>query len=339
MAYGVILRIGEVLIYVMVLILIVCSSGEMNPPVVAQQGLQSPAPSKAPALKLDSSLVVVPVTVTNSFGGFVKGLQEQHFEIYDEKVRRDIAFFSNDEQPVSVGIILDLSGSMAEEKIIAARQALGEFIQWSNPNDEFFLIGFNERVHLLRDFTPSADNIVSSVVLTEAAGRTAVCDAVYLGIEKVLQGRYPRRALLLISDGQDNASHYTYQHLRDLIKETDILIYSIGIFGAWESPRNLTYGWQMLTDITDLTGGRSYALLSDPTQRPKDQNNRLVNICQYVATELRTQYTIGFYPTESKATSGWRQLKVHLKLPKGISLGSLKIRARRGYLTSQGSSH
>ncbi|MBI3950957.1 MAG: VWA domain-containing protein [Acidobacteria bacterium] len=295
----------------------------------AQQQSSIKAWSPLPGVRLDSNLVTVPVTVSTYGRGFVKGLRSNHFEVYDEKVQQQIAFFSNDEQPASVGIMLDFSGSMAEEKIVEARRAIREFIEWSNPEDEFFLIGFNDRVHLLRDFTSSADDIASSVVFTEASGKTAVFDAVYMGIEKVKQGRHQRRALVLFSDGQDNASRYSQRALKQLVQESDVLIYCIGIFGAWESPMNLSYGWYLLDQMSKLTGGRAFAITADQPGLIVSQGPTLTTICQQVATELRCQYTLGFYPTDREEKEKWRRLKVRLKPIKG--LGPLMVHFRQGY--------
>ncbi|MBI3948849.1 MAG: VWA domain-containing protein [Acidobacteria bacterium] len=278
-------------LFKLAILIIVMSSarGWIHQPVAAQQNSQVKALGGIPSVKLGSNLVIVPVMVSARNGALERGLQEAHFEVYDENVRQPIAFFSQDEQPASIGIILDFSGSMAKEKIAAARRALRGFVEWGNPEDEFFLIGFNDHTHLLRDFTSSAEDIASSVVLIEPSGKTAVIDAVYMALDKVRQGRHPRRALVLIGDGQDNASRYTDKELKDLVKESDVLIYAIGIFGLWEDPMNLSHGWELLTHISDLTGGRTFALLPISTNIGRAMA-RLTPICQQIALELRSLY-------------------------------------------------
>src|SRR5262249_57794611 len=152
---------------------------------------------------------------------------KQHFEVFEDKVKQDISFFSDDDAPVSLGIIFDVSGSM-KGKIDRAKEALKAFIQTSHSDDDFFLVGFNQRANLLAEFT-DGDSLLNKLTLIDTGGQTALYDAAYLGIEKVKQGRHNRHAMLLISDGQDNPSRYTYGELRKRLKEAGVQIYCIGI--------------------------------------------------------------------------------------------------------------
>jgi Mg-chelatase subunit ChlD len=168
-------------------------------------------------VRIGTELVSLPVTVTDAYNRLVTGLDRNHFEIFEDKVKQEISFFSDDDAPVNLGIVFDVSGSM-KGKLDRARDALKAFIQTSHSDDDFFLVGFNQRANLLAEFT-DGDSLSNKLTLVDPKGQTALYDAAYLGIEKAKQGRHSRHALLLISDGQDNSSRYTYGELRKLLKE------------------------------------------------------------------------------------------------------------------------
>jgi Ca-activated chloride channel family protein len=168
-------------------------------------------------IKLDTNLVNVIVSVTDPYGRFVTGLTQDHFEIYDEKVKQQIRHFSDEDAPISMGVIYDVSGSM-KERITRSIRALKRFIETSHHDDDFFLVGFNDRAKLVQDFTTSGDQIASHLMFVQPKGSTALYDAAYLAVEKVQQGRHTKKALLIISDGQDNSSRYTYKELRNRVK-------------------------------------------------------------------------------------------------------------------------
>ncbi|MCS6817873.1 MAG: VWA domain-containing protein [Blastocatellia bacterium] len=300
----------------------------VTPFILAQtpsvQGMPSTgqrAPSEQmPAVRLGTNLVIVPVTVMDPYDRFVTGLRKEHFEIYDEKIKQEIVFFSEEDAPLSIGIIFDVSGSM-REKITRARAALRRFLDTSHPDDEFFVIAFNHRVQLVQDFTMSTETIMSKLMLIAPEGRTALYDAAYLGIEKVRQGKHARKALLIISDGQDNSSRYTYGQLRDLVKESDVQIYAIGIFGLNErATSNEALGRSILEEITSLTGGRAFF---------PDTPVELDDVLTRIALELRHQYSLGFYPTNISREGEWRRIRVRVNPPRGLP--RLTVRAREGY--------
>ncbi|MBI3951587.1 MAG: VWA domain-containing protein [Acidobacteria bacterium] len=287
----------------------------------AQQEPKSSSPfNQAPQVRLDVNLVTVPVTVMDPYERFVTGLRKEHFELYDEKVKQDVVFFAEEDAPITIGIVFDVSGSM-KEKIQRARLALRRFIDTSHPDDEFFLIGFNERAELLQDFTSSGDQVTSRLVLKEPAGRTALYDACYLAIEKLGSGQHKRRALLIISDGMDNSSRYTYRQLRDQIKETGVQIYAIGIFGLFHnSTQDEAMGRSILEEITSITGGRAFF---------PDTPVELDDVITRIALELRHQYSLGFYPTNVALNGQWHQLRVKVNPPRGLP--RLRVRGREGY--------
>ena len=271
-------------------------------------------------IKLDTDLVTLTVTVTDPYNRLVTGLDRQHFEVFEDKVRQNIEFFNDDDVPVSMGIVFDVSGSM-KGKLDRAREALREFIQTSHNDDDFFLVGFNQRANLLAEFS-DGDTLTNKLTLVDPRGQTALYDASYLGVEKVKQGRHNKRALLLISDGQDNSSRYSYGELRKLLKEAGVQIYCIGIVemaGGAGGTLDLQ-GQAILEEIAQVTGGkaffpRSAAELEDATTR--------------IALELRHQYSIGYTPTNVKRDGQWHKIKVQVKPPRGLP--SLKVQHKEGY--------
>ncbi|MGH9755878.1 MAG: VWA domain-containing protein [Blastocatellia bacterium] len=271
-------------------------------------------------IKQRTSLVVVNVSVTDKQFRQINGLDKAHFEIYEDKVRQQIEFFSDDDRPASVGIIFDLSGSM-NNKISRAREAIKAFIDTCHNQDDFFLVGFNERATLLAELS-DGQSILDKLSLAEPRGQTALYDAAYLGVEKVKEGRHDKRAVLIVSDGQDNASRYNYGELRKLLKEADVQVYCIGITeGGVDAGSVLDrQGQAILEEIARTTGGMtffptSYGEMEDSVTR--------------IALTLRHQYSIGYAPLNEQRDGKWRKIKVRVNAPKGLP--SLIVRAKEGY--------
>jgi Ca-activated chloride channel family protein len=279
--------------------------------------LQKPKDS---GVRIGTDIVNVTISVTDPYGRFVTGLGKDHFEVFDDKVKQQIAHFTDEDAPVSLGIVYDVSGSM-KDRINRSIRALRRFIDTSHNDDDFFLIGFNDRAKLVQDFTTSGDNIVGHLMFVNPHGSTALYDAAYIAVEKVQQGRHPKKALLIISDGQDNNSRYTYKELRGRVKEADVQIYAIGI----TDPSNDSlagFGRSVLEEITRMTGGRAFF--------PNAYNEpELVEICTRIALELRHQYSVGFYPTNLQSESRWHKVQVKVNPPRG--LGRLSLSYRDGY--------
>jgi Ca-activated chloride channel family protein len=271
-------------------------------------------------ITLNTDVVNVTISVTDPYGRFVTGLGKDHFEIYDNKVKQEIAHFTDEDAPVSLGIVYDVSGSM-RERINRSIRALHRFIETSHNDDDFFLIAFNDRAKLIQDFTTSGDSVLGHLMFANPQGSTALYDAAYIAVEKVQQGHHSKRALLIISDGQDNNSRYTYKELRNIVKEADVQIYAIGI----TDPVNDSlagFGRSVLEEITRMTGGRAFF--------PNDYNEpELVEICTRIALELRHQYSVGFYPTVVASESKWHKVQVKVNPPRG--LGRLSLSYREGY--------
>ena len=283
----------------------------------------SPTPPDDPdgPVRIKTDLVTLTLTVTDQFGRYVSGLNKNAFTILDNNKEQDISFFSDSDAPVSVGILFDVSGSMSKDKIVKARNALERFIATSHPNDEYFLIAFNNRAQLLMDRTRDGDAVVRQLTLVQPKENTALYDAVYLGIERVTRGSHQKRALLIISDGQDNASRYNFGEVRRLMKESDVVTYSVGIMD--KSDNNSSLGMQgqaFLDEISSVTGGKSFY---------PETNVEMDEIFERIALELRHQYSIGYIPRDFQLDGKWRKVKTKIKPPRGLP--RLTVRAREGY--------
>jgi Ca-activated chloride channel homolog len=295
------------------------ASGDDKTPA-AKLNDAKPQKPKDDKITLGTDIVNVTVSVTDPYGRFVTGLAKDHFDVFDDKVKQQIAHFTDDDAPVSLGIVYDVSGSM-KERIARSVNALRRFFGTSHNDDDFFLIAFNDRAKLVQDFTTSGDTILGHLMFANAHGSTALYDAAYIAVEKVQQGRHSKKALLIISDGQDNNSRYTYKELRNRVKEADVQIYAIGITDP-ASDSLAGFGRSVLEEITRMTGGRAFF--------PNAYNEpELVEICTRIALELRHQYSIGFYPTDIARDAKWHKVQVKVNPPRG--LGRLSLNYRDGY--------
>ena len=292
--------------------------GSVKPEEVTAAGTILPR-SSIPRLRMEANLVLVPMTVTDSMNRLVTGLEAPNFEIYDNNIGQAIKTFSTEDAPVTIGIVFDLSGSMTS-KFGRARKALSEFLRTSNPQDEFFVVGFNDKPAVIVDYTSDVDDVEARMVMLKPENRTALIDAVYLGIDKLKEAKYERKALLIISDGGDNRSRYTQGELRRVVRESDVQIYSIGIFDTYASTTEEELGPVLLSDISEMTGGRMFKV-SDVGD--------LEDIAARISAELRNQYVIGYRPSDMKKDGNWRKLKVRLVPPPGLP--SLTVHFRQGY--------
>jgi Ca-activated chloride channel family protein len=249
----------------------------------------------------------------------VTGLGRDNFQLFEDKHPQPIKDLWEENEPLSVGILLDVSGSM-KDKFDRAEDAVRALLRSSNPQDEFFLVTFANQATLLRDFTQNTDEIQGSLLFVAPKGRTSLLDAVVLAVNNIEKARYRRRALVIISDGGDNRSRYTEKDVKSLIKEADVLVYSIGIFDAERSSLEERLGPQLLTEISGVTGASAYVL---------DNPNHLPRIAEHIAAELRNQYILGYSPSNSSHDGKWRKIKVSLALPRGIP--ELHVQARTGY--------
>lgn len=269
----------------------------------------------------NTDLITFTVTVTDTYGRYVSGLGKGAFTVLDEKKPQEITYFSDDDSPVSVGVIFDVSGSMGGDKIKRARDALSKFIQTSHNMDEYFLIAFNSRAQLLLDRTRDGNQVLDKLSFVQTRNNTALYDACYLGVEKVQRGAHPKRALLLISDGQDNNSRYTFGELRRLLKESDVTLYGIGILSGSDAGSSMGMeGQGILDELASVSGGKAFFPRS---------NAEMDDIFEQIALELRHQYSIGYRPVNFTNDGRWHKIKVKVTPPRGLP--RLFVRAKDGY--------
>ncbi|MGE0405800.1 MAG: VWA domain-containing protein, partial [Candidatus Korobacteraceae bacterium] len=210
-------------------------------------------------LRVDVDLVLIPVTITDPMNRLVTGLERDNFDLFEGGKKQQIQHFSSEDSPISMGVIFDMSGSMGD-KMEKAREAVVEFFRTANPQDEFFMVSFSDRPEVLSDFTQSIEEIQGKLLYTIPKGRTALMDAIYLGLNNMRQARHQKKALLIISDGGDNHSRYTSGEIKGLVREADVQVYAIGIFSSTPSTMEERLGPQTLAEITDLTGGRTFTI-------------------------------------------------------------------------------
>ncbi|HVI08071.1 MAG TPA: VWA domain-containing protein, partial [Candidatus Binatia bacterium] len=231
-----------------------------------------------------------------------------------------IKHFWSEDGPVSVGIVLDVSGSMST-KIERAREAVDALLKNSNPQDEFFLVTFAGKPSLTQNFTKNEDELRNSLLFTAPKGRTSLLDALVLAVNNMKSAQYQRKALVIISDGGDNCSRYTEKEVRSLIKEADVLVYSIGIFDREFQTIEEFLGPELLGELSSMTGASAYTL-DNPVYLPR--------ITEHIAAELRHQYILGYRPDNPRHDGKWRKIKVSLaSIPH--SLPMLNVHARTGY--------
>lgn len=272
-------------------------------------------------ISVKTDLVTLTLTVTDLYGRYVSGLDKKAFSIFDNNEEQEITFFSDSDAPISVGVLFDVSGSMNREKIGKSRKALEKFINTSHPSDEYFLIAFNDRAQLLLDRTRDGDAVLQKLTLVQTKGNTALYDAVYLGAEKVTRGTRQKKALLIISDGQDNSSRYNFGEVRRLMKESDVVVYAVGILdGRDAGSMEGMQGQAFLDELASVTGGKSFYPQTDV---------ELDEIFERIALELRHQYSIGYTPKDFAPDGKWHKVKTKVKPPRGLP--RLTVRGREGY--------
>jgi Ca-activated chloride channel homolog len=274
------------------------------------------------SVHIDVDLALVNVTVTDPYDRAVTGLEPDNFRIFENNVEQEIQYFSSEDVPISIGVIFDLSGSMAN-KVGKAKEAALQFFKTANPQDEFFLVSFNERAQLISTFTSSVDDLQSRLLSASAKGRTALLDAIYLALSEMRTAQNAKRALLIISDGGDNSSRYNENDIKRFVREANTQLYSIGVFDPLGSrsrtPEELN-GPSLLNEITELSGGRAFSV---------ENVNELPDIVTKIGAELRNQYILGYRPSNKSHDARWRKIKIKLRAPRGLP--PLSVSAKTGY--------
>jgi len=276
---------------------------------------QSQKPASPPVFKVDVEMVFVKVSVTDPLNRYVTGLETQHFRVYEDNVEQTISHFNQEAAPISAGIIFDVSASMKDNNNIRkAKNAITRFLQFGNPVDEYFLITFNNRTNLALSFTDQSSSLENEAAFQKAGGTTALYDAVYLGLDQIKKGAHEKKALIVISDGEDNSSRYTSTEIREFAKEMDVQVYAIGQTGP------LGTGSSELQRIVNITGGRAFF---------PNNFNELDYYIDLVHAELRSQYVLGYMPTNKGHDGKWRRIRIKLDAPQGLP--KLILHAREGY--------
>jgi Ca-activated chloride channel homolog len=271
-------------------------------------------------IRTETQITLVGASVTDPLGRLVTGLQQENFRVFEDGVEQEIIRFSSEDVPVSIGVIFDMSGSMAD-KIDKSRQAAVQFFRTANPQDEFFLVNFNDRAQLISPFTGSVDDLQDRLMYTGAHGLTALFDGVYLGLSQMRGAHNTKKALLILSDGGDNHSRYSETEVRKFVREADVQIYAIGLFDPDGGPTpEEREGPGLLGDMTMMTGGRTFVVKNV---------NQLPDIATKISMELRNQYVLGYRPSQRAHDGKWRKIKVRLNPPKGLP--PLEVAAKSGY--------
>jgi VWFA-related protein len=278
--------------------------------------------ARVPNIRVDTNLVLINVTVRDPLNRFVTGLEKEQFKLLEEKVEQKIVQFASEDAPLSIGLVFDASGSMGS-KLQKARQAAAQFFKTANPEDEFFLVQFNDRPELVVPFTNSTEEIQNRLTFTQAKGKTALLDGVYTAMSQMKKAKNPRKAIIILSDGGDNSSRYTESEIRNLIREADVQVYAIGIFepmSARGRSAEEMAGPGLLTEVSEQTGGRHF---------PIENINELPDVAAKIGIELRNQYVLGYSPMNQDRDGKYRRVQVKLIQPKGLP--PLKAAWRQGY--------
>jgi Ca-activated chloride channel family protein len=280
--------------------------------ILTAQIKKQPSP---PIFKVDVETVFVKVSVTDPLNRYVTGLEKEHFKVYEDNVEQTITHFSQQSAPISAGIIFDVSASMKDNNNIRkAKNAISRFLESGNPEDENFLITFNNKTNLAQDFTDQNTSLQNEAAFQKPGGTTALYDAVYMGLDKIKEGKREKKALIIITDGEDNSSRYSAGEIREFAKELDVQVYAIGEEGTLGSGRF------EIQNIVNLTGGRAFF----PTNF-----SELDYYIDLIHAELRSQYVLGYNPTNKSHDGKWRRIKVKLDAPQGLP--KLIVKAKEGY--------
>jgi Ca-activated chloride channel homolog len=289
------------------------------------QSPQSPPPSPGAArpaiISVNAELVALPVRVTDSKGSFVSGLGQQDFRVYEDKRLQRVTVFHQGDSPVTVGLVVDHSRSMGS-KLRDVATAVSAFAHSSNPQDEMFVVDFNNLVSLElpggKPFTNDAKELEKAVAAVSANGQTALYDAVAEGLRHLQLARWDKKALIIVSDGGDNASHLKYSQVLALARRSQVLIYSIGLFGS-----NQDEDPNVLLRLSNDTGGVAYFPLPGAS---------ISDISSQIARDLREQYTLGFAPDNPSSVDSFRKIQVKASSP---GRGMLHVRTRPGYFAEK----
>lgn len=289
---------------------------------LASTALANPASAYAggAVIRTSAELVLVPVTITDDLNRPVIGLDQDNFRLFEGKKPQEIRSFSSEDTPVSVGILVDVSGSMSY-KLERAREAVVQFCEQANPQDEFFMITFADTPRLTTDFTTSAERVENDLLTARSKGQTSLLDAIYMGLQEMRGAHYGRKALLVLSDGGDNHSRYTEHDVKTAIKESDVMIFAVGTYDRYVASQEELLGPALLQEVAGLTGGQAFTITNE---------NELPLVTRNIGQRLRHQYMLAYQPHSAPHDGKWHKISVKLRLPKSIHL-FMHVDARPGY--------
>jgi len=290
-----------------------------------QQVKTEPRPKPAPKqdaptrsnIRVDTTLILVPVTVNDPLNRPVSGLERENFRVFEDKVPMPITQFAMDDEPVAVGLVFDTSGSMSD-KLQRSRMAATQFFRISNPEDEFFLVEFDSSPRLRVPLTSDTGTIENELIFSKSKGSTALLDAIYLSLHEMKRSKKNKKALLVISDGGDNHSRYSEKEITNLVRESDVLIYSIGVFGNAGTLEEFG-GASLLAKVSEQTGGRLFE--ANAVELP--------DIAKKIGIELHNRYVLGYSPPEQARDGKYHRITVQVVPPRGLP--KLSAHWRQGY--------
>ncbi|MBZ5586851.1 MAG: VWA domain-containing protein [Acidobacteriia bacterium] len=294
------------------------TTAKAQPAIIPRARPDAPAkPLERASVRVDANLVLVPVTVCDAMNRPVTGLDRNDFRVFDDNIEQTVTAFSAEDEPVAVGLVFDVSGSMGP-KIRLSRMAAAAFFGTANPEDEFFLVEFNEKPKLTVPLTRDTQEILSRLAFSQPKGRTALLDAIMLALHELKRSSKGRKALLIISDGGDNSSRYTQRELKEAVRESDVLVYAIGVYGGAVSAEEVA-GPGLLTSIAEESGGRHVP--GDASEMP--------DIAAKIGVEMRNRYLLGYSPTDPQRDGRYHPVQVKVVPPTGLP--PLHASWRHGY--------
>jgi Ca-activated chloride channel family protein len=290
--------------------------GPSSPPHSREKETRGAKPESS--IRVDVNLALIPVSVVDNHGRNVTGLERGNFRLLDGKEPRPIASFSREDQPVSVGLIFDCSSSM-RDKFLLAREAPAQLYQQLNSGDESFLITVSDQPVLRTGLTANFGELQSALLFTSPRGSTALIDGVYFGLSQIKKAHNPRRALIVVSDGGDNNSRYTFPELRKIAMEANTAIFSIGLHQAPATAEE-EHGPALLQELAYASGGIDFPI------RRADQ---IADIMSKIGMALHNEYVLGYYPPSDAPSGKYRRISVEVRAPS--NLPPLRVFARSGY--------
>lgn len=292
-------------------------------PRVRPKVAADPSDNTRADLRVDVPLVLIPVNVTTPLGASVTSLNKENFRLFEDGVEQRITHFACEDAPVSIGLLLDASGSM-RNKMKKSLEAAAELFKTANFDDEFFLIEFNERPKLTVPFTRDSNDLYKRLVRAKPMGRTSLLDALHLAMAQMKSARNTRKAIVLLSDGGDNHSRHTETEIKKAVHEADVQIYAMGIFDADDLPKRTVEernGPYLLEDLARETGGRHL---------PVGKLDDLPGACARIGTALHNQYLLGYSPANAARDGRYRKVLVTPIAPPNMP--PLKAHFRPGYI-------